>query len=1139
MSAGNETAMDETKFPDFEARRAIREDLDTTFLVEAAAGTGKTTELVRRIVGVIAAGRARIEEIVAVTFTDKAAGELKLRLRRALETSRVEAGAEERGRFEAAIAGLELAALGTIHSFCGDLLREFPVEAGIDPLFETASEGEAEALMQDAFQAWFESILAAPPRAVERVLRGVSYDGPREQLWSAAKKVIERRDFAEPWPIPKGDYVEGMDALVDGMFALGEYATKGKPGDKLVEYLESFHALASELRAGEFSPDAPSATIDWAEGLLRDCAKGKFWVNKGFADEGFGDKRSADIRAMRDELHIDFKLWLKRADAHLAATLKEALEEVVALYESTKRREGVLDYLDLLLKTRALLADNAGVRSAFQQRFKHVFIDEFQDTDPRQTEILWTLASDSKGGLTPGKLFVVGDPKQAIYRFRRADIGVYDQAKVRLQAAGAKLIHLRTSFRARPHIQQVINAAFVEEFGEGEPGVQAAHVPLAPARPENSAQPSCVVLPITHPWGRWGSSFWIDSGPEECAAYADWLIQESGWTVEGEQGARAIAPEDICFLMTRMKAGKKDIAAQYTAALEARGIPHVLVAGRAFHEREEVMAFRAVLGAIEWPGDRLRVYAALRGPYFALSDALLLAWREFARHFDPLVETPNVPAELQPVADALRALAELHVLRNHRPAAETCTEFLERTRAHTALILAPSGVQVLANATRVVQLARRHDQDRRQLSFRAFVESLDADADDGGKRDTVLLEEGSGGVRLMTVHSAKGLEWPVVFLCDAGARLKHDKPDHYADHAKGSWATDLAGAVSGPLLQHRKESIAQGRAETVRKLYVASTRARDLLVIPGIGDYLPGHNPPNFWVQPLMRVTTPPHEARKSIRPAPGCPRFKGDDTVLERPGKALACKGVHVRPGLQDNGIVWWDPAALKLDVPRREGLRGASLLKGDGPAAAQGSQEYEAFRVAAEALRQGARAPTIRARTVTEASKLEARKGRAVSIVSTEASQRQRPSGPRFGTLVHAILGDATFDAGAEEIAHQARFHARALGATDAELQAAIDAATDAFTHPILKRAASSADARREVSLVHRQVDGAILEGIADLVFHEADPFGGSGWVVVDFKTDLADDVRDAYLVQIELYAEAVEAATGESCEGVLLGV
>ncbi|MFT5356522.1 MAG: ATP-dependent helicase/nuclease subunit A [Polyangiales bacterium] len=1132
--------MNEQDFPDYEARCAIREDLDTTFLVEAAAGTGKTTELIHRILRVIATGRGRIEEIVAVTFTDKAAGELKLRLRRALEGARAHAeDSEERGRFEAAIAGLELAALGTIHSFCGDLLREFPVEAGIDPLFETASEGEAEALMQDAFQGWFESVLSDPPRAVERILRGVSYNGPREQLWSAAKKVIERRDFAEPWPIPKGDYVEGMDALVTGMLALGEYATKGKSGDPLVGYLEQFHATAANLRSGEFAPDALASTNDWAEGVLRDFAKGNHWVNKGFRDEAFGDKRSEAIRGMRTELHSAFKLWLKRADAHLAATLKEALEEVVALYEDTKRREGVLDYLDLLLKTRALLDENASVRAAFQKRFTHVFIDEFQDTDPRQTEILWTLATASDGSLTPGKLFVVGDPKQAIYRFRRADIGVYDHAKARLQAAGAKLVHLRTSFRARPHIQKVLNQAFAEEFGEGEAGVQAAHVPLAPARLENPSQPSCVVLPITHPWGRWGGSFWLDSGPEECAAYADWLLTESGWTVEGTDGLRRIAPEDICFLMTRMKSGKTDIAAQYTAALEARGIPHVLVAGRAFHEREEVMAFRAVLGAIEWPGDRLRVYAALRGPYFALSDALLLAWRGFAHHFDPLVETQNVPAELQPVADALRALAELHVLRNHRPAAETCTEFLERTRAHTALILAPSGIQVLANATRVVQLARRHDQDRRQLSFRAFVEALDVDATDGGRRDSVLLEEGSGGVRLMTVHSAKGLEFPIVFLCDAGATLKYDRPDHYADHAKGSWATELAGAVSGPLLQHRKESIAQARAETVRKLYVASTRARDLLVIPGIGDYLPGHNPPNFWVLPLMKVTTPPHEVRKGVRKAPGCPVFEGEDTVLHRPGKASVHEGVHVRPGLQANGVVWWDPSALKLEVPRREGLRGASLLKADGPASAQGRKEHETFKAAAAALRESARAPTIRARTVTEASKLEARKGRAVTIVSTEASQRSRPSGPRFGTLVHAILGDSAFGAGGDEIAQQARFHARALGATDAELQAAIDAATDAFTHPILERAAASADARREVSLVHRQVDGAILEGIADLVFHEADPFGGGGWVVVDFKTDLADDVRDAYLVQIELYAEAVEAATGETCQGILLGV
>jgi ATP-dependent exoDNAse (exonuclease V) beta subunit len=292
-----------------------------------------------------------------------------------------------------------------------------------------------------------------------------------------------------------------------------------------------------------------------------------------------------------------------------------------------------------------------------------------------------------------------------------------------------------------------------------------------------------------------------------------------------------------------------------------------------------------------------------------------------------------------------------------------------------------------------------------------------------------------------------------------------------------------------------------------------------------------------------MDATTPPVEDRREVRPAPGCPEFKGTDTVLNRPGndrsQARKQAGTGVRPGLQKNGVVWWDPSALKLKAPSRDGLRGATLLSPKGKHAQSGRDEYRAFIDQGVVVRQRAQAPTVRARTTTAASQLEAPSGRPIAIVTTEASGSARPHGPRFGTLVHAVLGEAAFDADFADLNALASFHARALGASEEEREAAASAARSALDHPIMKRAAKSSDARREVMLVHKQVDGAVLEGVADLVFFEQDPFGGDKWVVVDFKTDLEQDVKPAYQVQIELYAAAVEAATGQPCEGVLLGV
>jgi ATP-dependent helicase/nuclease subunit A len=204
-----------TGLTDAEARRRIREEFDATFFVEAAAGTGKTTALVGRIVGLIRAGAGTLDRIVAVTFTEKAAGEMKLRLRSEIEKTRPGATRDERNRLDRALQELELARIGTIHAFCGDLLHERPIEAGIDPLFEVASEEEAEAIADEAFEDWFETILADPPEGVRRILRRRSgRNSPREQLRSAMNDLRDHRDFPTLWRRETFNRNGAIDALV-------------------------------------------------------------------------------------------------------------------------------------------------------------------------------------------------------------------------------------------------------------------------------------------------------------------------------------------------------------------------------------------------------------------------------------------------------------------------------------------------------------------------------------------------------------------------------------------------------------------------------------------------------------------------------------------------------------------------------------------------------------------------------------------------------------------------------------------------------------------------------------------------------------------------------------------------------------
>ena len=223
-------------------------------------------------------------------------------------------------------------------------------------------------------------------------------------------------------------------------------------------------------------------------------------------------------------------------------------------YEAAKARAGALDFLDLLLKTRDLIRDNPEVRSSFQQRFKRIFVDEFQDTDPLQAEILLLLAAGDPAETNwretrpvPGKLFLVGDPKQSIYRFRRADVGIYRSVYEMLQAAGAKRVTLRTSFRARPNIQRAINTAFAPVMTGDPDMLQAAYVPLEPFRSDSQEQPSVVVLPVPEPYGyrRLSNTAIEKSLPDAVGAFIDWLVNESGWKVaERPSAAKAISGAD-------------------------------------------------------------------------------------------------------------------------------------------------------------------------------------------------------------------------------------------------------------------------------------------------------------------------------------------------------------------------------------------------------------------------------------------------------------------------------------------------------------------------------------------------------------------------------------------------------------------
>ena len=1157
---------------DDESRRLIREAVDDTLVVEAAAGTGKTTELVNRILRVIATGRADVRGIVAVTFTEKAAGELKLRLRQGLEEERGKTpDSAAAARLDEAIQNLEEAHVSTIHGFCADLLRERPVEAGIDPLFRVLTEGQARRLFDDAFDSWLQQQLESPPEGVRRSLRRASRgvrpgevdeDGPIERLRRAAWDLTEWRDFRAPWAREPFDRPAAVAQVVELVHACADASRNASyAGDNLYVDTEPVRRLSRELRGDRPIPDprSPIPDLDALESQLielrrnRDFKRGR----KGSGPTYAKGITRAQVLATREALVEALADFQVKADADLAAVLHGELFGCVDQYERLKAREGAMDFLDLLLRARDLVRNNALVRRHFQERFTRIFVDEFQDTDPLQAELLLLLASDHPDQTqweavtpVPGKLFIVGDPKQSIYRFRRADVDTYMRVCRHIVDRGGTPLELRKSYRSVPNIQRAVNAAFTPVMDGSASASQARYVPLEPAREALPGQPSVVALPIPEPYSQ---KFVTARKIEQClpdavGAYVDWLVNHSGWKVTERRHAGMHVPIEarhVCILFRRFVSFGEDVTRPYVDALEARGIRHLLVGGRAFHNREEIETLRSALMAIEWPDDQLSIFATLRGGLFAIGDEELLEYFQSARRFHPFRIPEKLPLHLQPVGEALALLASLHRERNRRPVADTISTLLGRTRAHVGFVLRPGGEQALANVLHVAELARQYETDG-GMSFRGFVDTLQAEAAHRQAAEAPILEEGSDGVRLMTVHKAKGLEFPVVILADITARLTPYDAGRHIDAQRQLCALRIGGWSPKDLNDQRDHELEREKAEGERVAYVAATRARDLLVVPAVGDepYAEG------WIAPFNAAIYPLEDVRRVQNVAAGCPVFKSKDSVLMRPDGDPAslftvCPGEH-RHGPPESGfsVVWWAPDELGLGAQASFGLRRDDLIVKDvNPMVLrQRLDAYEAWRTGREAAVTAAAKPSVEVVTATEFAMTQADAALSPSIrvdIESAAEGAVRPGGVRFGTLVHAILAAIPLAPGSGDAAQQlAEAHGRVLGASEEEMAAAANVVQRAMAHPVLVAAARAAGEHRcyrETPVTLRLEGGSIVEGNVDLAYVDQD-----GLVVVDFKTDRElEGAVDTYRRQVQVYAEAIGAALQRPARAVLMRV
>jgi ATP-dependent helicase/nuclease subunit A len=1055
---------------DRQQRDRARDSRGETLVLEAGAGTGKTTLLIDRIESLLRSGDAEITDLAAVTFTENAAATMKLRLRERLE--RLRAGGatdQERARAARALEGLERAQVSTIHAFCQALLQERPLECGVPPAFRVIDESQAEALFTESWEEWLlERLDEADPVLAEAVRAGIPLTGVRgmgeaTSLRGLARTLLWERDLAplvsttrpdpDAWRAELEEQAArakeacasgiGGDLLHDDLMALGEFAASCAPlrGPALRDRLLALPKLKPDRgRRGNWrSPEALAAG--------RDVAR---WTMDA-ADR-----------------------WRLEAGSGLHADLVAALQGVLRRYEEKKRREGVLDFVDLLVKARDGLRDRPGVLHHVRRRFQHLLIDEFQDTDPLQVQVARAIA-----GGDAGRLVVVGDAKQSIYRFRRADVALFRRLSEEAQGRpGHAVLQLVQSFRARPALLRFVNRAFAELITPSREADQPAYEPLVPP-PGLPEEPAVVALRFE----------------ADALAEGDELLEKEAeamalFIADAARGGQTVREPDTGDLRPSRAGDVMVLAPRLTQiryledALDGAGVPYAVDGGKSFFNRQEVHEALATLKAIDDPSDRASLVAALRSSFFGLSDRDIVSYALARGRLEVGAEAdPALPGGGE-IAPALELLTRLHGERLRASVPALLERLYDETRVLASLTGTRRGEARIANLEKVAALARQAHAVG-VLTLRGFTRLLAARMQDTSEEPDLpaARPEDPGTVRILSIHKAKGLEAPIVALHDMAASLV-TRPSVIALWDEGQVAVGFRQGYRPPdwnTLAQRDE--VKARAEGRRLLYVACTRARDLLVIPRPPtDAQPG----DFWRDLL------PH---------------------LDRAGEDEA-------------RIV--DARTLPVPTRDRDGFDASALAGGEGgDAVAARWLEHRGALLAGGARRPLAPLPVSRAAARTAPAPV----GAAAALPGDTGAALLDPTarGRGFGSLVHRILEWIPLHEGTPQaVAAMAGALAPGLGLGPDAAARAAETASRVLALPLLDRARAARRVFREL-LVWFPEGEDLLEGVVDLVFEEED-----GLVVVDYKTDhiateqaLAQAAHHA--PQLQLYGRGLAQATG----------
>ncbi len=1065
------------------ARHAVRTRLDETLFVEAGAGTGKTDVLVDRIVALVtvdgAAGPIAMREVAAITFTEKAASELRDRVRRRLAERALSAAPDsvEHERSLAALDDLDAAAICTLHAFAQRILTAFPVEAGLPPRIEVHDEVSS-LLTFDARWRRTRDDLLDDPDLEPAVLMLLAAGGKLEHLRRVAEFLDDNWDLldriGEPPPLPALDldrWLADLDAAVT------DRALCRVDDDNMVKRLEEIGEYAQQIR---------NAVDDAARVELLLAKKPSFSVGRCG-----NSKNWDDIDVVRDPI---LRLDSERS-ALTDRVTDAALRQVVSFLAvrtaenaTLRRQAGELEFHDLLVLARAVLRDTehgAGVRKRLRARYRRLLVDEFQDTDPIQVDIAALLAATdddpgteewNKVEVEPGRLFFVGDPKQSIYRFRRADIATFLAASERFADSP---LQLTSNFRSTEAVMAWVNHVFGDLIQPAE-GSQPEYFPLEAQRPTAPSGPSVLLLGSEpHEQGLYAPEVRGREAASVAAAVRAaiderWPVGD-GTDADGNPTWRDARPGDVCILLPA-----RTSLPFLERALEAEGISYRAETSSLVYATREVRDLLMTLRAIDDPSDELSLVSALRSPLFGCGDDDLFEFKvEHHGRWDVrLIPPDTLPAD-HPVVDALRALRKLHRDRIW----VTPSELLERVvrERHLLELGADSGkFRDVSRRIRFVVDQARAFGDAAGGSLRDYLAWATLQGTEGARVvETVLPETDDDAVKIMTIHGAKGLQFPIV-VCSGTTTQAAGRVGgvQVLFPASGGYEVSVSKSAHTDAFElHQAFDEQMSFHEKLRLLYVACTRARDHLVV---SLHRTERNTPDPMRMTLAELL---HNAAA------------GASAVTTEPASAVRAGTVPdsaVAPPDLDTWIAAHD-AAFATGARRRF--------------------------VSATAL----------ARFHDDTAELDPgvlKEGRDLELPPWNKGRY----GTAIGRAVHAVLQtvDLTTGAGLTDLA-AAQAAAEGVLGYEETIAALV---RFAIGSPSIA-AACRGEYWRE-TYVAVPVEGLTLEGYVDLVYRDAAAAGAL--VVVDYKTDTIRDESDLaarlahYRVQGAAYAIAVAAATGE---------